>query len=206
MPRGENLVLGDARVVHQRLHLGGEPHAAVLTVGDVAGDLTHVIATRHDGAVASVLDDKREHAVELADKLGAVLLVEVADDLAVGLVGGLDVVLLAECLVVVDLAVADEGGVVGLVGVQGLVSVGAGGDDGEALVHHERLRAGRLVDADVHVVRVGTAVADALGEAIHALTVQRGVAREAEDGEDPAHDGCVGEASSGSRRGAEVLR
>ena len=43
-------------------------------------------------------------------------------------------------LVVVDFAVADEGGVVGVIRVQRLVAVGSGGHDGQTLVHHERLR------------------------------------------------------------------
>ena len=50
MARGEYLVLGDARVVHEGLHLAREPHAAVLAVGDVARDLAHVVAARQDAA------------------------------------------------------------------------------------------------------------------------------------------------------------
>ena len=184
--RWENLVLGDSRVVDQGLHLAGEPHAAVLTVGDVAGNLAHVVAARHDGARLAILDDEREHPVELADEFGSVLLVEVTDDLAVALVLGHDVVLLAEVLVVVDLAVGDEGGVVRRVGVERLLTRRAGRDDGEALVDHVRLLT-VLLDGNVHLVRVRAAVANALGQSVHSLPVVQRVAREAEDGEDAAH-------------------
>mmetsp|Transcript_2417 Transcript_2417/g.9450 ORF Transcript_2417/g.9450 Transcript_2417/m.9450 type:complete len:256 (+) Transcript_2417:880-1647(+) len=108
VPGGEDLVPRDTGIVDERLHLAGEPHGAILAVRDVARDLAHVVAPGDDRAVALVLDDVREHPVELSDEFRAHLLVEVADDLAVALVGADDAVLLAERLVVVNLAVADE--------------------------------------------------------------------------------------------------
>ena len=188
VPGGEDLVSRDAGVVHERLHLAGEPHGAVLAVRDVARDLAHVVAPGDDRAVALVLDHVREHPVELAHKLGAHLLVEVADNLAVALVRAHDAVLLAERLVVVNFAVADKGGELRLwVDVQGLVPVRPGRDDGQPLVHEEGLRAVRFVHGDIHVVRIRPAVADALDQVVHPLAVTLGVAGEADDGEDAAH-------------------
>ena len=188
VPGGKDLVSRDSGVVHQRLHLAGEPHGPILAVRDVARDLTHVVSAGDDRAVALVLDDVREHPIELAHEFGAQLFVQVADDLAVALVRADDAVLLAERLVVVNLAVADEGGELRLgVDVQRLVPVRPGRDDGQPLVHHEGLRAVRLIHGDVHVVGIRPAMADALGQVVHALAVTLGVAGEADDGEDAAH-------------------
>mmetsp|Transcript_8257 Transcript_8257/g.28973 ORF Transcript_8257/g.28973 Transcript_8257/m.28973 type:complete len:283 (+) Transcript_8257:1714-2562(+) len=112
--RREYLVALDALLAGEPLHLGGEPHGAVIAVTDVQRDLAHVVAGGDDGPGRLVLQREREHAVQLVDEVHAEFLVEVADDCAVAVVVvALDAVLLAQLGVVVDLAVRDVHGVPG---------------------------------------------------------------------------------------------
>eukprot|EP00982_Pelagococcus_subviridis_P009763 30943-Pelagococcus_subviridis.AAC.2 len=209
VPGGENFVLFDPGVVHERLHLARKPHRAVLAVRDVARDLPHVIPPRDDASGVPVLDDVREHPVELSNKLRPHLLVQVSDHLAVRLVRGDDAVLLAQLRVVVDLPVRDERDLLVRGRKQRLVAVRTGRDDGEPLVHEVRLRIrGGAGDAhrDVHAVRVRSAVTQALREVVHPLAVRERVARQGDDAEDAAHVLFVSEEEARVGRRRLILR
>jgi hypothetical protein len=81
--------------------------------------LAHAVAGEHEAVGARVPDREAEHALELVHEVGSVLLVEVRQHL--GVAAGAEAVparreAIAQCPVVVDLAVADRDHVAGLVG------------------------------------------------------------------------------------------
>ena len=86
--RWEKLDLG-ADVV-QTLQLGGDEEVAIAVSAPVQGVDADVVARNEKVAVSGVVDDKGEDAVEELDELGAQLVVEVEQGLAVGL--GLEIV------------------------------------------------------------------------------------------------------------------
>jgi hypothetical protein len=101
----------------QRLDLRGEQEARAVAVKEQRL-LAHVVLAQQQRAVAGVPDGEGEHAPQVADAVLAVLLVEVQDDFHVG--AGAEAVArreqpLAQLGAVVDLAVADQRDVAGLV-------------------------------------------------------------------------------------------
>mmetsp|Transcript_22956 Transcript_22956/g.58660 ORF Transcript_22956/g.58660 Transcript_22956/m.58660 type:complete len:622 (+) Transcript_22956:436-2301(+) len=136
--RGELL---EARaVVLQALHLRGGPHGAILAPANVQAGHANGVADNVEAVVAGVQDGEGKEAVQHAKGLLTKQLVQVADDLAVGvggelLAGRLLQDLLGQLLVVVDLTVDSHND--GLVLVeQGLVARG-GVHDSQALMGQE---------------------------------------------------------------------
>ena len=122
----------DGRVLQQRLGLGAERHPARHT-REIERLDAEPVAGEHQPAAARVPQGDGEHAVEVGQEIEPAVLVEMDDDLGVGMIGGEAVAgaleLLAQLDVIVDLAVEDDGD--RLVLVEDRLLAGGDIDDGE---------------------------------------------------------------------------
>ena len=114
--------------------LGSEPNATPPgTRAQIERLDAEPVAGEHQPAAARVPQGDGEHAVEVGQEIEPAVLVEMDDDLGVGMIGGEAVAgaleLLAQLDVIVDLAVEDDGD--GLVLVEDRLLAGGDVDDGE---------------------------------------------------------------------------
>ena len=174
--------LRDPRVDQEGAQVGGEDQ--LLAVRPVEERLlAGAVAGQQQAAAWLVPDREGEHPVEVLHQVGAVLLVEVGDDLGVGLrlqpvaLGG---ELLAELGRVVDLAVADRPDRTVLVGERR--RRGGDVDDGQAA------EAECAVGARLVALAVGAAVGHGPRHGVHQLPTLGVGSLTADDAHQSAHD------------------
>ena len=163
-------------VGEQSLDLGGEDEGLAIRPPEQRAD-AEGIPQEMDGACVAVPDGDRELAVQHAGHAGAVLLIEVQQDLDLG-VGGKDMALggegCAQLAVIINLAIEDDGN--RLVLVEDRLLAGCHIDDGQTPCPERYSRP--LPEAG----RIGPAVPQALGHALEG----RSIVWPGEAG-DPAH-------------------
>ncbi len=172
----------------QRLDLGAEEQPVALPAPVQRAD-ADAVAGEEDGALGEVDERDGELAAQLLEDALAVLLVEVDDDLGIG-VGAEDVALgLQLCLalgIVEQLAVVDDGD--GAILVEDRLLAVAETDDGEAAVGEPE------AGAQEEAVVVRAAVPERLRHALQGRRVRLPLASEVDDSSNAAHR------SSSSRR------
>ena len=160
-------------------HLGGERHPPAVAPPVERLD-PELVPGGHEPAPGRVPESEGEDPVQVADEVGAALLVAVHDHLAVG-AGGEAVALAlepgAQVEVVVDLTVDDRRDRA-VLGVERLVAAGH--------VDDRQARVGERQWADApHRLPVGPAMAESLHHSVHRMLA--GATRRIEDRADPAH-------------------